>query len=110
MYCPSPVCSGHQFTDEQLRDERRALRPYSLTPSTERRRYSDPDKCFRVHDAERAARAQAGEGEVRTLPDGLPIRAHVIGCPNTLRVPVDLCPCGGRDFLPDVWPVARQEF
>jgi hypothetical protein len=30
-----------------------------------------------------------------------PIRAHVEGCANNLRVPVDLCDCGGRDFTPD---------
>lgn len=28
------------------------------------------------------------------------IRAHVVGCPKALSVPVDLCECGGRDFTP----------
>jgi hypothetical protein len=28
------------------------------------------------------------------------IRAHVLGCPKNFSVPVDLCECGGRDFLP----------
>lgn len=37
-----------------------------------------------------------------------PIRAHVEGCPNALRVPVDRCDCGGRDFTPVALP-AHQE-
>ena len=31
-----------------------------------------------------------------------PTRAHVVGCPKALSVPVDLCACGGRDFAPDM--------
>jgi hypothetical protein len=30
-----------------------------------------------------------------------PIRAHLEDCPHSLRIPVDLCGCGGRDFTPD---------
>lgn len=30
-----------------------------------------------------------------------PTRAHVEGCSKALSVPVDQCPCGGRDI---VWP------
>ena len=30
-----------------------------------------------------------------------PKRVHVLGCPNNFRVPVDLCACGGRDFITD---------
>lgn len=37
-----------------------------------------------------------------------PIRAHVEGCRKALSVPVDLCACGGRDFLPD-GAVPQQE-
>ena len=33
-------------------------------------------------------------------PVHLSIRAHVEGCPKALSVPVDLCDCGGRDFVP----------
>jgi hypothetical protein len=38
---------------------------------------------------------------LRTGASPAPIRAHVEGCPLNLRVPVDLCACGGRDFVPD---------
>lgn len=40
--------------------------------------------------------------EVLAVPSSAvaPIRAHVEGCPKALRVPVDLCECGGRDFRP----------
>lgn len=31
-----------------------------------------------------------------------PIRAHVEGCPDSLRTPVDRCACGGRDVRRDV--------
>jgi hypothetical protein len=40
-------------------------------------------------------------------PEAPRIRAHVDGCPQALRVPVDLCPCGGRWFPPPRRPSAR---
>jgi hypothetical protein len=41
-----------------------------------------------------AALVRAGD------PEPPIIRAHVEGCSKALSVPVDVCPCGGRDFTP----------
>jgi hypothetical protein len=48
-------------------------------------------------------------GEAAVRPSTYPIRAHVEGCPNSLRVPVDLCDCGGRDFVPESAAVRAEE-
>jgi hypothetical protein len=52
---------------------------------------------------------EAIEAALRDLPAPPPIRAHVEGCRQSLRVPVDLCECGGRWFTPDpCQALARQ--
>lgn len=42
-----------------------------------------------------------GERRMQQPSGAVPIRAHVVGCLQTLRVPVDRCACGGRAFLTD---------
>jgi hypothetical protein len=64
---------------------------------------SDSEMVDRAESAKEAAEAR----ELLTAPR--PIRAHVIGCPQTLRVPVDLCACGGRDFTPDALTAPRPD-
>lgn len=61
VYCPQSRCMGHRMTEAQLREERRALRPYQERPSMapiNRYENTDAPPCFRVRDAERAREAQ----------------------------------------------------
>jgi len=63
VFCPQSTCQGHRFTYEELRAERRALRPYSTEPApkpayTQLIYQPNPHACFRDHDAQRARDAQ----------------------------------------------------
>ncbi len=79
-----------------IKDDRRYIFDPAMSPG-------DPDGAFRAWLME-----YTGTIAVEPQETPQPIRAHRLFCGHALSIPVDLCPCGGRDFTPNQSAASRE--